>query len=175
VYGASTGVVDDDTEAVPDEPRARQRLAAEGLWRAASAVVLRAPGIYGPDSGLHHRLATGGYRLPGDGSGVVSRIHVDDLGALLLAALDRGRPGAVHVVGDLAPTPHVEVVRFLCDRLGLPMPPSAPLDEVSPTLRRGRRVDPSPALAALGVTLRHPTYRDGYGAILDEIRGRSGA
>lgn len=173
VYGSSTGVVDDRTPAVPDEPRAQARLDAEAVWRGVSAVVLRPPGIYGPDSGLHLRLAAGGYRLPGDGSGVVSRIHVDDLAALLLAALERGVPGSTHLVGDHAPTPHLEVVQFLCERMGLPLPLSAPLSEVSPTLRRGRRVAPSQALAALGVALRYPTFRDGYGAILDSIRGRS--
>lgn len=166
VYGSSTGRVDDATPPRAEEPRARARLAAEDAWRAAGAIVLRAPALYGPGSGLHVRLRAGTYRLPGDGSGVVSRIHTDDLAALLLAALARATAGATYVVGDAEPSPHVDVVRWLCDRMALPFPASAPLGESPPTLRGSRAVDPSRALRELAVTLRYPSFREGYAAVL---------
>ncbi|MGD8863578.1 MAG: NAD(P)-binding domain-containing protein [Myxococcales bacterium] len=167
VYGRRGGLVDDTTATDPDDPRAARRLAAERRFRDAGAVVLRAPGIYGPESGLHLRLRAGRYRIVGDGSRHVSRIHVQDLAALCEAALQRGAPGAAHVVGDLLPTPQREPVDWLCERLNLPTPPSTPLDQAHATLRNDRRVDPRGALSELGVSLRHPTYREGYGAILD--------
>jgi nucleoside-diphosphate-sugar epimerase len=166
VYGDRRGTVDDATPVDLSSPRAAARLEAEAAWRAVGAVVLRAPGIYGPESGLHVRLREGGYRLAGDGSNVISRIHVDDLAALALAALDRGRRGETYVVGDLAPVPQIEVVRWLVDRLGIPMPGSAPPEALHPTLRGSRAVDPSRALSDLGVTLRYPTYREGFAAAL---------
>ena len=64
-------------------------------------------------------------------------------------------------MGDRTPAPHVEVVRWICEAYGVPMPPFVPLESVHVTLRGDRRVDPSGALAALGVELRYPTYRVG--------------
>jgi hypothetical protein len=162
VYGGHRGKLDDGTPVAPAAPRAGPRLAAESAYRAQGAIVLRAPGLYGPGSGLHLRLLAGTYRVPGDGSGHISRLHLDDLAALVLAAFERGQPGETFVVGDLAPVQQIEVIRFLCGRMRLPIPPSAPLDEVSPTLRGSREVDAGRALAALGVGLRYPTYREGF-------------
>jgi uncharacterized protein YbjT (DUF2867 family) len=166
VYGPFVGPVDDSTPADPQDPRAAPRLDAEAAWREAGAVVLRAPGLYDASTGLHRRLLAGGFRLTGDGSGVISRLHLDDLASLAIAALDPTLRGETFVVGDLAPTPQLEVVTWLCDRLGRPLPPSAHPDQVHPTLRGGRAVDPRRALSRLGVTLRYPTYREGFAAAI---------
>jgi nucleoside-diphosphate-sugar epimerase len=69
--------------------------------------------------------------------------------------------GETFVVGDLLPAPHREVVQFICDEYGVPMPPSAPLESLHASLRADRRVDASRALARLGVALRYPSYREG--------------
>lgn len=165
VYGPR-GDVDDATPTDASAPRAGPRLAAESVWRAQGAIVLRAPAIYGPGSGLIGRIRRGEHRIPGDGSGRVSRIHAHDLAELVLAALARGAPRETYVVGDAQPAPHGEVARWLAQRLGVPVPPSAPLDSVSPTLRGDRAVDGSRALRDLGVTLRYPTWREGFDALL---------
>lgn len=160
VYGDVVGVIDDATP-LPERPSAnqRERLSAESAYRALGGTVLRAPGIYGPDRGLHVRVRTGKHELPGDGSGFTSRIHVDDLAELLLAC-DAVR-GETFVVGDLEPARQRDVVRWICDEYGCPFPPSVPPARVHETLRRNRRVDPSRALERLGVTLRYPTFRAG--------------
>lgn len=160
VYGSEHHAIDDATPvAVAPSPSGARRLAAEAAWRARGATVLRAPAIYGPDRGLHVRILQGAHRIPGDGSGFVSRIHVDDLAALVLAA--PGAPGETFVVGDDEPASHLDVVRFVCDAHGVPLPPFVPLETVHETLRANRRVDGSRALARLGVALRWPTYRLG--------------
>lgn len=166
VYGDARGRVIGTTPTDASTPRSALRLEAEELYRALGGVVLRAPGIYGPGRGLHVRLAAGRFRLPGDGSRAISRIHVDDLAAFVVAALERGSPSSVHAVGDDAPVPQREVVAWLVERLGVPFPPSAPLDDVDETLRHDRRVDASVAKEALGVSLRYPTYREGFAACL---------
>lgn len=159
VYGDARGVIDDRTPPAPTSVAGRMRLEAEAIWRGAA--ILRAPAIYGPDRGLHVRVLGGSHRIPGDGTGYVSRIHVEDLAALLLASA--GAPGETFVVGDAEPAPHVEVVRFVCRAFDVPMPPHAPLDSAHETLRGDRRVDGTRALARLGVTLRWPSYREGMG------------
>ncbi len=163
VYGAWRGTVDDTTP-LPDAPteRGQRVLAAEDAWRRAGATTLRCPGIYGPDRGLHVRIARGLHRIPGDGTRALSRVHVDDLAALVLASA-RVRQ-ETFVVGDLCPTTHGEIAAWLCAEHHLPMPPHAPLEEVHETLRADRRIDPTRALRVLGITLRYPSYREGMRA-----------
>ncbi|MBL9023119.1 MAG: NAD(P)-binding domain-containing protein [Myxococcales bacterium] len=160
VYPLDSGLVDDDTPVMEHPPqRVAARLAAEDAYRAVGATVLRAPGIYGADRGLHVRVVSGAHRVPGDGTRFLSRIHVDDLAAFVLAS-ERAR-GQTFVVGDSEPAPHIDVVRWICHEYGVPEPPSVPIESVHETLRGNRRVDASRAARALGVTLRYPSYRDG--------------
>lgn len=174
VYGGREGTIDDRTEAPGGDERGQRRLVAEARYREVGATVLRAPGIYGPGRGVHRRLLNGTFRLVGDGGRHISRIHVDDLVGCTLAALARDaadggqgeRRGSVHVVGDLRATPQRELVAFLCERLGLPMPGSVPVEAAHATLRGNRQVDPRLALTALGYRLRHPDYVSGYGQVL---------
>lgn len=160
VYGERTGRIDDETP-LPPRPseRAQRILQAEAHYRAVGATVLRCPGIYGATRGLHHRVQRGEHTIPGDGSRTLSRIHVEDLASFVLAAADKR--GETYVVGDREPAPHIEVVRFICERYGLPLPPSLPWEAVHESLRADRAVDPSRALRELGVTLRFPSYREG--------------
>jgi nucleoside-diphosphate-sugar epimerase len=153
VYGDARHI-DHTTPVAPDTERARRRLEAERLHRGAT--ILRCPAIYGPERGLHVRVREGKHRIPGDGTQHVSRIHVDDLVSCILAA----KPGTF-VIGDRNPAPHLEVVKFVCEKYGVPLPPFVPLDQVDETLRHDRQVDSRHALATLGVTLRYPSYRDG--------------
>lgn len=161
VYGSQSGVIDDRTPVTArPSPAATLRLAAEDVWRSLGAVVLRAPAIYGKDRGLHLRVIRGEHKIPGDGSGFISRLHVDDLAALLLAG-PRAKPGDTFVVGDAEPAPHRQVIDWICAHYSAPRPPEVPLDSVHESLRGDRRVDGSRALRELGVVLRYPSYRDG--------------
>ncbi len=160
VYGAHRGVVDDATlvPAPLASDRGARILAAEEIYRSAGATVLRCPALYGPERGLHARVLRGEHRIPGDGTRFLSRIHVEDLAQLVLASLP---PAETMVVGDLEPAAHGDVVRFICESYGVPMPPFVPLESVHESLQADRRVDASRALAAAGVTLRYPSYKDG--------------
>jgi nucleoside-diphosphate-sugar epimerase len=163
VYGEHRGTVDDATPVpTPPNERAAKVLAAEDAYRRSGATVLRCPGLYGPDRGLHVRVMQGKHRVPGDGTSYLSRIHVEDLAQLILAsaATGRARPNTF-VVGDLEPAPHMDVVRFIAGAYGVAMPPFVPLESVHESLRADRRVDGTRALAEFGVTLCYPTYREG--------------
>jgi nucleoside-diphosphate-sugar epimerase len=160
VYEDLEGEIDDATP-LPRAPSPKYAavLAAEAAYRAVGGAVLRSPGIYGAERGIHVRLLRGDFKLSGDGSRYGSRIHVEDLAELLLASAKA--PGETFVVGDLEPCRQRDMVAWLCERLGLPFPESAPLEQVHETLRRNRRVNPTRALQRLGVTLKYPTYREG--------------
>lgn len=168
VYGKREGIVDDTT--APDdsaEGKLDARLQAESLWREQGAIVLRVPGIYGPDSGLHLSLRNGKYKIPGDGHRYTSRIHVEDLASVILAmlgALSLSRD--CYVIGDRSPCTQLEIVTWLCNELKIPLPPAVPIEEVHRTLRGNRRVDPSGLLSELGIELKYRHYQDGYRALL---------
>lgn len=166
VYGNRRGEITEDTEVDPTNSAAQQRLAAEGIWREAGAAILRAPGIYGPESGLHKRLLENSFAIPGDGTNVISRIHVEDLAAFVIRAWEKNVHRKTFVVGDQAPATHLETVTWLCARMGLQLPRFAPLDAVSPTLRGSRAVNAARAVSELNVTLKYPTYKEGFEALL---------
>lgn len=162
VYGKTEGLVDEKTEVDAQSSQARARLDAENKWLQVGASIIRAPGIYGRGSGLHQRLRSGTYRLPGDGSNYVSRIHVDDLARMIMMALNTNQRGQVFLSGDTQPTTHREIVEWLVSRLELPFPESIPLEQCHYTQRGNRKVDAAKSLEKLSVNLRFPSYKEGY-------------
>lgn len=172
VYGSVHGRLDDTTPlpAATDERVERLR-AAEARYRDVGASVLRSPAIYGPDRGLHMRILRGEHRIPGDGRQYLSRIHAEDLAQFALSTSTVAAD--TFLVGDLEPAPHIDVVRFICDAYGVPLPGSAPLETLHATLRADRAVDASRALAQLAVTLRYPSYRQGMAPEATGIAARA--
>jgi nucleoside-diphosphate-sugar epimerase len=176
VYGLRVGVIDENTEADFEFQSAKPRLWAERIWRERGAIVLRAPGLYGPSVGLHKRLREGSYRLPEDGSNYSSRIHLKDLARIILAAFQHPLPKtSTYPVGDLEPATQKEVVGWLCARMNLAMPESVPLDSVPLPLRGNRRVSASKILSQLGIKLEFPTYREGFAHCLSSPEFKSGS
>lgn len=79
-----------------------QVVGAEGL----EGVVLRFGWLYGPgtyyadDGSVTADVRRRRFPLVGEGSGTFSFVHVEDAGSAVLAALERGGPGAYNVVDD---------------------------------------------------------------------------
>jgi nucleoside-diphosphate-sugar epimerase len=169
VYGKKTGRIDDTTAADPSDERMRPRLEAESIWKEHGAIVLRAPGIYGPKSGLHLRLAEGSYKMPAGGANLISRIHVNDLASIVLAIFERSKlSDTTYLVGDENPCTLAEVVEWLCKRMELPMPESVPPEDAHATMRGNRAVDASRITKELGLTLKYPSFREGYAQCLEQ-------
>jgi nucleoside-diphosphate-sugar epimerase len=158
VYGEREGVVDETSPLARGESRAETQLAAETPWQNFASV-LRCAGIYGRERGAHTRILAGTYAVPGDGSRYVSRIHVDDLAEIILAV---NAPGEALVVADALPATHLEVATFICQKLGLPVPGSVPLESVHSTLRGNRRINAARTHTLLGKALKFPSYREGF-------------
>lgn len=170
VYGKTQGLIDENSPVDKSQESAHLRLEAEEIWHRLGAIVLRAPGLYDFSYGLHLRLLSGQYRLPGDGTNYVSRIHLEDFARLIVAAFARATPGSTYVVGDLKPSTHLEVVKWLCAELKLPMPEKQPLSEANPTLRGNRQINARKILSDLQVTLAFPTYIEGFSDCLQRAR-----
>lgn len=170
VYGSRTGYVDETTPVDDESPNTKMRLEAERLWLNSGAIVLRAPGIYGPEGGILKRLLAGSYQMPEDKNLISSRIHVDDLASIAIKALECGKPGTTYVIGDNYPCSQQEVALWLCSRLNLTTPPTVPTDLLPPTGRSNRCVNGNRVLQELGLFLKYPTYQEGFGAIVDQLR-----
>lgn len=110
-------------------------------------------------------MQEGKWKIGGDGSNFVSRIHVDDLATHALAALTSDVTGA-WPVADEEPCTTIEITRFCCDLLGLPIPESVASGSLDETRRTDRRVDGRAIRARLGITLEYPSYRTGIPASL---------
>lgn len=166
VYG-NTRKVDETTPAAPATARQKLRLAAEEAVRQGpwSSLILRAAAIYGPGRGVHVRMKQGRFKLLGDGSNYVSRIHVEDLAAIATAALLSTATGT-YPVADEEPCRSAEICAFCAKLLGLPMPQTAGPEELDETRRSDRRVDGRAVLRLLKITLQYPSYRTGIPASL---------
>lgn len=172
VYGPGGGAwVDETWPVAPITESGRARAAAEAALAGAPVpwVALRAAGIYGPGRGLVDRIRAGTYRVIGDGTSHVSRIHLVDLVAAILAAAGSSVTGAINAADD-DPAPIGEVADAVAARLGLPPPPRVPAGavpaEVAGMLTADRKISNRRLREELGVALRYPSWRDGLEAEL---------
>jgi nucleoside-diphosphate-sugar epimerase len=173
VYVSSTGVygeqvdVDENTPAEPNDDRGRLRLEEErwmahGPW---TSLILRSAAIYGPGRGVHAAIREGKWPRSA-GSGIVSRIHGDDLAAIVEAGIFSDIQGA-WPVADEAPCSSEEIARWCRDLLQL----EPPGDNEMPVGRRiaGRNVNGRKIREMLKVDLLYPSWKDGIQAsLLDE-------
>src|SRR5690606_18522011 len=108
---------------------------------------------------------------------VFSRIHVDDIVAVLRASIARPSPGTIYNVCDDEPAPQAEVVAHACALLGVAPPPAVPVERAglspmaSSFYEDSRRVRNARIKNALGVALSYPDYRRGLAACLTAAPG----
>ena len=175
-YLSSTGVFGDTGGAWVDESaptgtgRRTARADCDAAWLERGARVFRLPGIYGPgrsalervNEGKAHRIA-----IPGQ---VFSRVHVDDIAAGVIAALD-APPGAYNLADDL-PCSQNAVIEEACRLLGMSPPPMQSLEEADLSnmarafYAENRRVANGKARRVLGWRPLYPTYREGLRALV---------
>ncbi len=185
VYGDTSGATVDETAALaPGNDRARRRVAAESAvtaWCAARgvrSVILRVPGIYGPHRLPLERLRKSEPAVRLQEAGPGNRIHVDDLVACIVAAIDRRTAQGPYNVTD---GDHASTTTYLLETAaaaGLPAPRLVTMAEaralVSPGmlayLVESRRVTNTRMLTELGVQLLYPTVQAGIRASLAEMR-----
>ncbi|HET9553649.1 MAG TPA: NAD-dependent epimerase/dehydratase family protein, partial [Anaeromyxobacteraceae bacterium] len=177
VYTGSTGVfgqrdgsdVDELTPPAPAGPTGEVLAEAERLVLGAPgalgvpACLLRLSGLSGPGrAGTLDRVRTGRLALgPGDDAWM-NFCHLDDAVAFTLAALDRGFPGAVYHGSDAQPPRRRELVEWVAARLGIEPPRTEAPAPPGPS----RRVLSERSRDALGVTLRYPSFREGFEALM---------
>lgn len=180
VYGNTGGDwVDERAGLHPTGPRGHARVAAEEAWLDLVHVglpvhVFRLAGIYGPGRNALDAVRAGTARRIIKPGQVFSRIHVDDIAAVLEASMAKPNPGAVYNVCDDEPAPPQDVIAYAAALLGAPPPPDIPFAEAAQSMSAmalsfyddNRRVANRRIKDELGVTLAYPDYRAGLKALL---------
>jgi 2-alkyl-3-oxoalkanoate reductase len=132
------GPVKTEDDPLDPEPPKQVRSTLEAILRleadvcAAGGIALRYGGFYGPGTGF----APGGdqwemlfkrkFPVVGDGGGVWSFCHIDDVASGTLAALEHGAPGRIYNICDDEPAPVREWLPAVAEAIGAPPPRHLP-------------------------------------------------
>jgi nucleoside-diphosphate-sugar epimerase len=119
----------------------------EYLRKHHGAIVLRVAGIYGPGRNPLDWIRQG--RI-GPSRKYVNLIHVEDLAAICLTAIEKGRPGETYNVSDGTAYLWNEICATAQQRWGVA--PAAVKEDRS----SGKRISTAKLRADLGYTLKHP-------------------
>ena len=180
VYGdAAGGWVDESTAPRPSSPRGSARLEDErtflelGSANKIPVAIFRLAGIYGPGRSAFDQLRAGQARRIDKPGHFFSRIHVDDIVAVLQAAITRPRAGAIYNLADDEPAASAEVAAYAARLLGIEPPPLIAFDQAKSSMSPmalsfwsdNKRVANALIKSELGVVLAFPNYRLGLKAI----------
>lgn len=158
VYGNAVGDIEEASPPSPTRPTHEVLLAAEALFhsRLPHGTVLRLSGLYGPGRSTFIRNALAGQVRPR----WTNRIHRDDAAAAITHLLSlEDTPASLLLGTDTEPASSLDVADLIRAHRGLP--PLTDRGDLPP----GRRLS-SAALRSTGFTFAHPTYREGYRAVL---------
>jgi len=160
VYGQPGGDwVDEDSPTEPVEENGRIVWECERLLRQRmpDAIILRFAGIYGPGRLIKRAAVERGEPLPTDPQKTINLIHVEDGARAVVAAAERGRPGATYNVADGHPVTRREFYGELARILGTPPPRFEP----AVADRTDRRIGNRRLREELGLDFLYPDYRAG--------------
>jgi 2-alkyl-3-oxoalkanoate reductase len=140
-YERTGAAVKTESDPLDPNPPANQRRSIEAIRYLENAVAsadglegiaLRFGNFYGPGTGfaldgdLVEMVRKRRLPIVGDGAGVWSFIHVDDVATATLASIDRGAPGVYNIADD-EPAPVSEWLPALADAVGAKSPRRVPV------------------------------------------------
>jgi nucleoside-diphosphate-sugar epimerase len=172
VYADSGGDwIDETSTHFSTSPRGVQRLKAEQAWLTsdAPAEVFRLSGIYGDERNIISKLMAGNYKtVAWQPAHFSNRIHVNDIVASLMAAMQNPKQERIINLSDDAPCPHVDYVCELAQMLDAPKPviltPEQAEQEMSAAylsfFQDNKRISNRKLHQDLLPSLKYPSFRD---------------
>ena len=171
VYGQQLGEwVDEQSPAEADSYSGRIMREAEqlALNSGLPASLVRLTGLYGPGREWLLKQVRQGYRVVSEPPLYGNRIHVDDAAGLLAYLLQADARGVAlddcYIGVDDQPAPLHDVVAWLREQLEV-----SHWSDDSTVRRSGSKRCSNARARALGWTPQYPSYREGYGAILQQL------
>jgi len=137
-YARVGGPVKTEDDPLDQQPPKQVRTTLEAIKQLEAAVTgaggiaLRYGGFYGPGTGLApgaiqwEMVKQRKFPVIGDGGGIWSFIHIEDVATGTLAALERGTPGRIYNITDDDPAPVREWLPFMAEAIGAPPPRHIP-------------------------------------------------
>ena len=144
---------------------------------AAGGVALRYGGFYGAaDDGLIKPVRRRQFPMIGNGDGISSFIHLDDAATATVLALESDLSGIFNIVDD-EPAPMRDWLPVLAQALGARRPRRVPLWVAGLVAGKGmlmmsagsRGASNAKAKKELGLTLRYPSWREGFTAAYSRL------
>jgi nucleoside-diphosphate-sugar epimerase len=185
VYGDCKGAWIDEFRPVhPGNDRSRRRIDAEQQLIAFAhrhtlpLIILRVPGIYGPNRLPLKRLRRADPVICPDEAPWSNRIHADDLAAITVRAGQDDAPAGIYNISDDQPLSMTEYLYRLADAAGLPRSPCVSLAQARRTfspqlleyLKESRRLDNQRMKTMLGIQLRYPTLAAGLASCAEDFK-----
>ena len=175
VYAQAAGEwVDEDSPEEAEDFAGRRLREGEEILREGPfpATVLRLGGIYGPGrTRLIDGLRAGSALLSAGPPHYTNRIHRDDCAGALRHLMHLEQPEPLYLGVDCEPADRSEVLRWLAARLGQPPLRNAGEPGGPPRPRGGHKRCCNARLLRAGYRFRYPTFREGYGALVDRADG----
>jgi hypothetical protein len=139
----------------------------EFLRKNCGAIVLRVAGIYGPERNPLDWVRQG---RVGPSRKYVNLIHVEDLAAICLLALEKGKPGETYNVSDGQPHTWNDICATAQQRWGVTV--AAAHENPSP----GKRISNAKLRTELGYTLKHPDLYEALASLeaVDRVTAQDG-
>jgi nucleoside-diphosphate-sugar epimerase len=159
------GWVDEDSPVTARDAQTQALLGAEAALRDSGlrGVVLRPAGLYGAGAGaLLRRLRQGDAACAVGPPRWTNRMHRQDAARAIVHVLSLAQPAPLYLGVDAEPTDQSAMLRELAAMFGLPQPPV----RESPPADVNRRCS-GERLRASGFRLLYPSWREGYGALLN--------
>ena len=172
-YSAKQGeIVTEDSVGLAQSGPSRFIVAGEKFLCASGleGAVLRYGGLYGPErTSFVRRIQEGQEPLKPNAQQYTNRIHRDDAVGIVAFLMGREDPGmAVINAVDLRPELRDDVIRWVLAELGISVE-DCPVDH-STELRRGHKRVVSDKLQKMGYPFLFPSFREGYGPLLSQMR-----
>ena len=186
VYGdRGGGWVDEDNVPATSQPRGQRRLDAEHAWSAfatqCTVDIFRLGGIYGTGRSAFDDLRAGTARRMSKPGHQFGRIHRDDIGRAVAAAMRQASTPGVRAFNlcDDEPAESAAVVTEAARLMGIPPPPEIAFADAFPTMNpmaksfwtENRKVSGAKTQQALGLHWLYPSFREGLAAIWREEGG----
>jgi len=173
VYGQANGEwVDELSPAQPDNPDSRFIRQAEQKLAQANpdSIIVRFSGIYGPGREYLLRMARQAPAIQQEPPYYTNRIHQQDCVGVLSFLLDQRLAGRrleqCYLASDDDPAPQWEVMTWLAERMGCQPPAVKAVGADAPMNKRCS----NQRLKTLGYRFLYPSYKTGYGELIDQIR-----
>lgn len=171
VYGQNAGEwVSESSITQPSSFSGAVLLEAEQVlaYSGFEHVILRLGGIYGPGrAALLRQVQAGKVQVCADYPQFTNRIHSEDCAGILQHLLVLDRVDSHYVVVDNESAPLAEVADWLARQMAADLPRRMPREQIEKG--QNKRGD-NRRLRATGYQFLYPSYREGYRALLNELK-----